>query len=188
MEVKTLCLGVLTLGDASGYEIKKAFEDSPVGDFTGASYGSIYPALTKLTEEGLVTCEAQSQEGRPDKKVYSITPAGKQNFIEAMSTSPSEDKYRSEFAFMMLFADLMSPEQVSRLIDLQILRYRQKQSEDRVRLIKPESKAAEFLEGYGQAVFEAAIQYLENNRHLVEERTCDFSNDVETSPKATAVV
>ena len=63
-----------------------------------------------------------------------------------------------------------------------------KQTEDRVRLIKPESKAAEFLEGYGQAVFEAAIQYLENNRHLVEERTRDFSNDVETSPKATAVV
>ncbi len=170
MEVKTLCLGVLNLGAASGYEIKKKFEDSPVGDFMEASYGSIYPALTKLTEEGLVTCEAQAQEGRPDKKVYSITEKGKAAFVSAMSVSPSEDKYRSEFAFMMLFADLLAPHQVSHLIDLQILRYRQKQVEERFQLLPPESRSAQFLEGYGQAVFAAAIKYLEENRHLVEAR------------------
>ena len=40
MDVKTLCLGVLTLGDASGYEIRKQFEEGPFAHFFGASYGS----------------------------------------------------------------------------------------------------------------------------------------------------
>lgn len=184
MEVKTLCLGVLTLGDASGYEIKKAFEDSPVGDFMEASYGSIYPALTKLTEEGMVTCEAKSQEGRPDKKVYSITKAGKESFLASMSSSPSEDKYRSEFAFMMLFADLMRPAQVTHLIDQQILRFRKKQMDDQIPLVAENSKGAQFMKGFGEAVFEAMITYLEENRHLVEER--DYPNDIHETPKATA--
>ena len=188
MEVKTLCLGVLTLGDASGYEIKKAFEDSPVGDFMEASYGSIYPALTKLTDEGLVTCDERSQEGRPDKKVYSITDQGRDTFLAAMSSVPSEDKYRSEFAFMMLFADDMSSEQISQLIDLQIMRYRQKKNEKRLETFRPESKAAQFLAGYGEAVFEASITYLQNNRHLLENPTDKVTPQVSDRPKAAATV
>ena len=31
MDVKTLCLGILNRGDATGYEIKKACEDGPFG-------------------------------------------------------------------------------------------------------------------------------------------------------------
>ncbi|MCZ6511637.1 MAG: PadR family transcriptional regulator, partial [Alphaproteobacteria bacterium] len=48
MDTKTLCLGVLTHGDASGYEIKKALEDGPFGHIQEIGFGSIYPALAKL--------------------------------------------------------------------------------------------------------------------------------------------
>ncbi|HUD52482.1 hypothetical protein [Parvibaculum sp.] len=34
------------------------FEDGPFSHFLDASYGSIYPALTRLTAESKVTCEA----------------------------------------------------------------------------------------------------------------------------------
>ena len=33
MDAKTLCLGVLLRGEASGYEIKKAFEEGPFSQF-----------------------------------------------------------------------------------------------------------------------------------------------------------
>ena len=69
MHVTTLCLGALVFGDATGYEINKMFEDGPFSHFLDASYGSIYPALTRLTEEGLVTCKAEQQERRPDKNL-----------------------------------------------------------------------------------------------------------------------
>ncbi len=82
MDIRTLCLGILTWGDASGYEIKKIFEDR-LSYFYEASYGSIYPALTKLTDDGLVSCRAEAQDKRPDKKVYAITPTGRMAFMDA---------------------------------------------------------------------------------------------------------
>src|ERR1043166_3201232 len=77
MDVRTICLGILTRGDATGYEIKKLFEDDDYQHFVEASFGSIYPALSRLTEEGLVSVREEAQEKRPDRKVYSITPAGR---------------------------------------------------------------------------------------------------------------
>ena len=54
MDVKTVCLGMLTDGAASGYDLKKQFE-STFGHFFAAGYGSIYPALSSLAGQGLVT-------------------------------------------------------------------------------------------------------------------------------------
>ena len=45
MDVKTVCLGMLTDGPASGYDLKKQFE-STFSHFFAAGYGSIYPALS----------------------------------------------------------------------------------------------------------------------------------------------
>ena len=75
MDVKTLCLGVLTEGDKTGYEIKQRFEEA-FSHFFGAGFGSIYPALAELSRQGLVTCQSVEQDKRPDKKVYSLTAAG----------------------------------------------------------------------------------------------------------------
>ena len=51
MDVKTLCLGLLTAGEACGYDLKKTFESS-FKHFFPAGYGSIYPALADLAEAG----------------------------------------------------------------------------------------------------------------------------------------
>ena len=41
MNVKTLCLGFLSTREATGYEIKKEFEEGFFSHFIEASYGSI---------------------------------------------------------------------------------------------------------------------------------------------------
>ena len=61
MNVRTLCLGILSVGEASGYEIKKEIEEGLFSHFIDASFGSIYPALTQLNAEGLVTLRAEEQ-------------------------------------------------------------------------------------------------------------------------------
>ncbi len=48
MSVKDLYLGVLTFGNASGYDLKKFFLQS-FGHFYAAGYGPIHPALAELT-------------------------------------------------------------------------------------------------------------------------------------------
>src|SRR5262249_55228527 len=77
MDARVLCLGALHFGDASGYEIKKLFEEGDFSFFYETSFGSIYPALSRLVEDGLALVSEQAQDKRPDKKVYSITEKGR---------------------------------------------------------------------------------------------------------------
>ena len=116
MDVKTVCLGMLTDGDASGYDLKKQFESS-FGHFFAAGYGSIYPALSALAEQGLVSCEEIPQDGKPDRKVYAITDEGRQFLVEALQNTSPCHKVRSEFLAMMCFAHLMRPGDVEAVLD-----------------------------------------------------------------------
>jgi hypothetical protein len=68
MNVKTLCLGILSFGEASGYEIKKKVEEGLFSHFIDASYGSIYPALTQMLAE-----ESGHRQGRG-----AVGPAGQE--------------------------------------------------------------------------------------------------------------
>jgi len=168
MDVRTICLGILTRGDATGYEIKKLFEEGAYSHFLEASFGSIYPALTRLTEEGLVSCRAETQEKRPDRKVYSITQAGRRAFIDALSGPMPEDKYRSPFLFAMLFAHQLPPEHVHALIDQRIA-----ETEAMLRHLDDVGATADgpgeqFVIGYGRATFEGALAYLMAHRARFE--------------------
>ncbi|GMQ96226.1 MAG: hypothetical protein BMS9Abin14_753 [Gammaproteobacteria bacterium] len=116
MDVKTLCLGVLTLRDMTGYEIKKHFEQS-FAHFFVAGYGSIYPALSELTRLGMVICQDVPQDKRPDKKVYSISDAGRAQLAAALAETPPRHKVRSEFLVLLYFAHLMSAERLAEVLD-----------------------------------------------------------------------
>lgn len=169
LDVRTMCLGALSIEEASGYELQKNFKEGAFSHFLEASYGSIYPALTRLTEDGLVTCSEQVQAGRPDKKVYSINDAGRGALADALAGLPAEDKHRSEFLFFMSFSDLMDSRQIERLVDTRVETLR-----DRLALIDEAeaeafSKGQEFVLGYGRVILEASIKYLEENRYLVEQ-------------------
>lgn len=116
MDVKTLCLGALTFGDMTGYDIKKYFEEG-FSHFFVAGYGSIYPALAELTREGLVLCTDVEQEKRPDKKVYRITEAGRRTLQERLLATPPRHKVRSEFLVLMYFAHLLPPRHLAEVLD-----------------------------------------------------------------------
>lgn len=186
IDVRIMCLGLLSEGDASGYEMQKAFKEGPFGHFLEASYGSIYPALTRLTDEGLVTYAELAQEGRPDKKVYSITEAGRQALIEAISGNPLDDKYRSEFLFMISFADLMAPEHVSRLIDWKI----EQMKANKARLDDVQGEASTrgqaFVHAYGRAVVDASLKFLTENRALIEGASPSIPEASEKAPQTPA--
>jgi DNA-binding PadR family transcriptional regulator len=109
LDVRTICLGILTRGDATGYEIKKLFEDSRFSYFVEASFGSIYPALSRLTEEGLVSVREEAGGRRPDRKVYSITEKGRGAFVASLGAPLMDDRFRSPFLFAMMFSDFLDP-------------------------------------------------------------------------------
>ncbi len=165
MNVRTLCLGVLAVGEASGYEIKKGIEEGHFSHFIEASYGSIYPALIQLHAEGLLTVRAEEQTGKPDKKVYGITEAGRRALAKAVSEVPAKDKFKSEFLFQMLMQPLLSPGAMVNAIDKQL----RDLNEDLGRIAECQRKeephaGGQFVAGYGKAVLTAAVIYLEQKK------------------------
>lgn len=173
MDVKTVCLGMLTDGPASGYDLKKEFESS-FAHFFAAGYGSIYPALSWLSENGLVDCEEVPQEGRPDRKVYQITDGGRQFLLKALQNPSPCHKIRSEFLATMCFAHLMRPQDIETVLDnrlADIARYQAmfKQLEAEEMCDWPDG--AKFVLGFGKAVAGAMQTYINENRHWLTEET-----------------
>ena len=173
MDVKTVCLGMLTDGEASGYDLKKEFESS-FGHFFAAGYGSIYPALNALARDGLVECRCIPQEGKPDRKVYRITESGRQHLVVALGNPRPSHKVRSEFLATMCFAHLMTREQVETVLENRV-----REAQDYLELFKEFETdcmedwppGARFVLGFGQTMMQAMQQYIEENRHMLFEDT-----------------
>lgn len=172
MDVKTVCLGMLTDGEASGYDLKKEFE-STFGHFFAAGYGSIYPALNSLARDGLVNCECIPQDGKPDRKVYRITEQGRHHLLRALENPSPSHKVRSEFLATLCFAHLMSPDQVEAVLD-----HRLSEAEDCLTVFDEfESSGAQewpqgarFVLGFGRTMMQATKDYIARNRHMLFEQ------------------
>lgn len=165
MDTRTLCLGALNRGAASGYEIKKSFEEGPLAHIHEASFGAIYPALNGLAAEGLVECCAYPQDKRPDKKLYSITAAGRRALETALAQPPAADKVRSDFCFILFFAHLLPPELLAEFIDARIAWYDETLARMEACEGLPQRPAGErFVHGLGLTVYQATRDYLRDNR------------------------
>jgi DNA-binding PadR family transcriptional regulator len=109
MDVKTILLGFLIYGSMTGYELKKVFEIS-FSFFSGLSYGSIYPALKKMEEEGLITMELQVQDGTPNRKVYTITEVGKAAFAEGIKVPVKFERQKHPLLARLFFFSFLPHE------------------------------------------------------------------------------
>jgi PadR family transcriptional regulator AphA len=75
MSLQYAILGLLTYKPMTGYELKSLIDKS-VNFFWTAQQSQIYRELKALEVSGYVTSHVEPQEGRPDRKVYKITPNG----------------------------------------------------------------------------------------------------------------
>jgi PadR family transcriptional regulator len=76
----TLALMVLktleTLGPIHGYGIARRIEQTS-GDLLSVNYGTLYPALLKLEQEGYITSEWGVSDNNRKAKYYRLTRAGR---------------------------------------------------------------------------------------------------------------
>lgn len=119
MDTKGLCLGVLTLGPASGYDIRRRLEDT-FGHFMDVAPSAVYPALKELHRERLVTRESVEREGRPTKKVYTLTGDGDLAFRAALRDTEPRHRVRSELILLMYFATMLPPGQLAGAINTRL--------------------------------------------------------------------
>ncbi len=174
MDVATLCLAVLAHGPASGYEIKKELEGGAYAHFFRASFGSIYPALARLAASGFISGREQEQIKRPDKKVYRLTHNGRHELARRLQAPIGPDYIRSEFLLVLFHAELLPPSHRLRLIEARIAEL--KSCIARMSGVPTDGEACgryqgagpEFVRGYGLAVYQAELSYLEGERRFFE--------------------
>lgn len=169
VDVKDLCLGALTFGEASGYDLKKFFEET-FSHFCGAGYGSIYPALAELTDAKLVTCHEIPQQGKPDRKVYRLTAVGRETFLARLEKTSPQHKVKSDFLLVLYFAHLLPPARLETLLDERVA-----ELDHHLGLIRQcqqnpgsdEAVGAKFVHEFGKTVMAAARDYLLNHRQAL---------------------
>jgi PadR family transcriptional regulator PadR len=82
MDVKqgTLALMILrtldVLGPLHGYGVARRIEETS-GNKLSLNYGTLYPALVKLEQDGFVTAAWRQSENNRRAKYYTLTPAGR---------------------------------------------------------------------------------------------------------------
>lgn len=94
-----IILGFLLYGDMTGYDIKRFMGESTVY-FYDASFGSIYPALKRMEESGMIA-SAETVEGGKYKKLYSLNEKGRALFFDWLE-KPIEFK-RASHDFLVKF-------------------------------------------------------------------------------------
>ena len=81
----------------TGYQLTRRFDRS-IGHWWRASHQQIYKTLARMSENGLVTYVEQAQDGKPDKKVYTITDTGRKTLSEWIRTPGKDSTDRRELA------------------------------------------------------------------------------------------
>lgn len=105
--LRHLILGLLSRHPMSGYDVKR-FLGSLTWLIGKPSFGSLYPALHILLEEGLVAVEVQPRPGKPDRKIYSITEAGRET-VEGWASQPvGADASLRAFVMRLLLAGTLT--------------------------------------------------------------------------------
>lgn len=166
MDVKTLCLGVLSRAPATGYDLRKSFQTGPFSHFCGAGFGSIYPALHALSEQGYIQECKPEPRSRERKKVFAITRKGEQALRKTLADSSplEEDVMRSEFMFRLFFAHMTPRSQVESLLRTRRAFYQQKLDHIDIVLKQKSLRPGErFIAEMGQTIIRTAMQFLDKN-------------------------
>lgn len=89
----------------SGLELTRRFDKS-IGFFWSATHQQIYKVLGRMESDGWVTSTVVAQRGRPDKKVYAVSDAGRAALAEWLAQPTPNAPMRSELAVKMRAASL----------------------------------------------------------------------------------
>lgn len=87
MALRNAVLAALLEGEASGYDLAKGF-DASVANFWMATPQQLYKELERMATDGLIETRVVQQERRPNKRLHSLTPAGRAALHEFIAEPP----------------------------------------------------------------------------------------------------
>lgn len=119
-------LGLLNRKDMTGYDLSKEFEAN-LSEFWSAKHSQIYPELKALTDNKLVEFKTEISGNVLEKKLYSITDAGKEKLLQWEKTScKMKPVPKDEFKLQLFFSDCLPAGQRITLLQNQLSQHRER--------------------------------------------------------------
>ncbi len=118
MTLRFIILGLLSYMPMSGYDLR-IFMNNSTSFFWSAELSQIYRELSKLEKLNYVSSRAEIQEGRPDKKIYSLTQEGYDAFVEWLKDYPKvlSNPGKNEFLVRIFFGAELRKEEMIMLFE-----------------------------------------------------------------------
>ncbi|MDL2236659.1 PadR family transcriptional regulator [Christensenellaceae bacterium OttesenSCG-928-K19] len=85
-KINIILLGIINENPMNPYEMTKYIQDLELRSWLPISDSSIYTAVKTMNQRELITGETMRAGNMPEKTVYSITPHGKRQFINALES------------------------------------------------------------------------------------------------------
>ncbi|MGW8378936.1 PadR family transcriptional regulator [Streptomyces sp. ODS28] len=89
MALRNAVMAALLEGEASGYDLAKSF-DASVANFWMATPQQLYRELERMEREGLIAARVVEQERRPNKRLFSLTEAGRETVRTYVAEPPGK--------------------------------------------------------------------------------------------------
>lgn len=116
MALRHAVLAALLEGEASGYQLAKRFDVS-VANFWAATPQQLYRELGRLADEKLVRGRTERQTKRPDKRVFTITAAGRRALATFAAAPTRPSALRDDLLVKVQATDDTSAEAVAEALE-----------------------------------------------------------------------
>ena len=113
-----IILALLRNGPMHGYEIQQLIRMSRMDEWANLLSGSIYYALNRMEQEGLIRTEAEERTGARLRKIYAITEKGEEKYRQLVreSLTLAPHSVKSDFAVALNMIDSIPREEALALL------------------------------------------------------------------------
>jgi DNA-binding PadR family transcriptional regulator len=113
MSLEAAIMGFLAEQPRSGYDLKTRCFAEEAAAFWTADQAQIYRTLERLQSSGMVACTRQRQMGKPDRKVYRLTPAGAAALATWLATPFATPAPRDAFLLQLFFSAALADDEIT---------------------------------------------------------------------------
>ena len=117
MSLDHAILGFLSSQPLTGYDLKTRRFDEAAAHLWTADQAQVYRTLDRLERSGLASSRLIPQPGRPDRKEYAITSAGRRALREWLETPHPLPPLRDPLLLQLFFAGELSDEALLALLE-----------------------------------------------------------------------
>ena len=166
-DIETAILGLLYEKPQYGYQLEKTIESWGMRNWTQIGFSSIYYVLKKLEKKELVTSKLEKVEGKPSRKVFTITDLGREAMQEKLKDLLSwNKKLISPFDLGIAYLNYLEPQEIIECLESYV-----KSADGRIKFLESSFKMQKELKApyYVIALFSRPLEILKTEIKWVKQ-------------------